>query len=202
MRTMTVLSLAGILALASCSNVSNPKAAGTADSDLEQAIKAKLASDQSVQSADINVSANAARNEVTLSGTVPSEQLRLRAVDLAKSAQSNLVITDKIDVKPAEASRNDFTEEAAREAREKARQLGNNVGRSLDDAWIYTKIITRLAADPDTSAFKINVDVTDKVVTLRGRVGSPIAKTETERLARDTEGVTAVRDLLTVAATE
>jgi osmotically-inducible protein OsmY len=200
MRIATVISIVGILLLASCSTESNTKAVGRTDADLEQSIKAKLDSDPSIKSANIGVATNAASNEATLSGTVPTEAMRLRAVELAKSAQPKLVVTDKIDVRPTEVSRNDYTEDMARSAREKARELGNQVGRSLDDAWLYSKIVARLAADPDTSAIKVHVDVTNKVVTLRGRVGTAEAKTQAERLAKDTEGVTAVRDLLKVVS--
>jgi|GEM_PF-2060369 len=71
------------------------------DSDLENAVKAKIQSDEKLRAANINVNANADKKEVTLSGTVPSQDLRARAVDLAKSAQSGVTINDKIDVKPA-----------------------------------------------------------------------------------------------------
>jgi osmotically-inducible protein OsmY len=195
----TALSIGVILLLAGCSTLPNTTATGQADTDLAKSIQAKLDSDPGIQSANLSVTANGARNEATLSGTLPSENLRLKAVELAKSAQPNLVLTDKIDVKPPEVSRNDYTEDQGRAARDKAKQVGDQVGRSLDDAWVYSKIMARLAADPDTSAVKVHVDVTDKVVTLRGRVDTITAKTEAERLAKDTEGVTAVHDLLTVA---
>jgi osmotically-inducible protein OsmY len=200
MRTLTVLSIAGILFVVGCSTGSNPQAAGPTDSSLEGAIKAKLASDPSIQNANIGVAANIAKNEALLTGTLPSEALRLKAVELAKSAQPDLVVTDKIDVRPPEVSRNDYTEEMGRATRQKAQELGDKVGRSLDDAWLYSKIVGRLAADPDTSAIKVHVDVTNKVVTLRGRVASENAKTQAERLAKDTDGVAAVHDLLTVAS--
>jgi hyperosmotically inducible protein len=200
MRIETAISIVGILLLASCSTGSNTKAVGRTDADLEQSIKARLDSDPSIQSANIGVATNAASNEATLSGTLPSESLRLRAVELAKSAQPNLVVTDKIEVRPTEVSRNDYTEDMARSAREKAKELGNQVGRSLDDAWLYSKIVARLAADPDTSAITVHVDVTNKVVTLRGSVGTAEAKTQAVRLAKDTEGVIAVRDLLKVGS--
>ena len=199
MRTTTVLFIAGLLLLASCSTTPDSAAAGQRDSDLEQAIKAKLNSDPLLHNANLAVSANATRNEATLSGTLPSEDLRLKAVELAKSAQPNLVLTDKLEVRPPQASRSDYSEDTARTTREKAKELGDKIGRSLDDAWPYSKITARLAADPDTSVVKINVDVTDKVVTLRGSVQTATAKTEAERLARDTEGVAAVHNQLTVA---
>jgi len=72
------------------------------DSDLEKTIKSQLDKDESLKAADINVSANADKNEVTLSGTVKSEDQRAKAVELAKSTQPGITINDKIDVKPGE----------------------------------------------------------------------------------------------------
>jgi osmotically-inducible protein OsmY len=195
MRILTVLSI--VLLLVGCSG-SNTAETGSADKDLEQAITARLASVPQIQAANITVAASVTRNEAALSGTLPSEELRLRAVELARSAKPGLLIADKIDVKPPELSREQFTDNMASEAREKAKALGNRIGKSLDDAWVYTKIVARLTADPDTSALKVNVDVANGVVTLRGRVESSTAKAEAERIAKDTEGVKAVKNLLTV----
>ena len=198
MRIATAILIVGIFLLAGCSSGPSTAVAGRTDADLEQSIKAKLDSEPSIQAANISVTANVASKHVTLSGTVTTEDLRLRAVELAKSAEPNIVLTDKIDVRPPEVSRNEYTEDMARHAREKAKEMGNQIGSSLDDAWIYSKIMGRLAADPDTSALKVNVDVKNKVVTLRGSVDSAQAKTEAERLAKDTDGVAAVHDLITV----
>lgn len=71
------------------------------DSDLKNAVESKIKSDEQLKSANIDVDANADKNEVTLSGTVPSQDLRAKAVDLAKSAHSGITVNDKIDVKPA-----------------------------------------------------------------------------------------------------
>jgi hyperosmotically inducible periplasmic protein len=147
----------------------------------------------------ISVSANADKKEVTLSGTVPSEPLRTEAVRLAKSSGEGLIVTDKIDVKPRELARSDYTAEMARDAREKAKASGETVGESIDDAWIHTKITAKLIGDSQTPARKINVDVVKKVLTLRGTVESAAAKEEAERIAKETEGVLRVRNLLKVA---
>ncbi|MGH7831674.1 MAG: BON domain-containing protein [Candidatus Binatia bacterium] len=80
------------------------KEGGMSNSDLENRIKEKLAADERLKTANIDVSADAGKNEATLSGTVQSETERNRAVELAKSAQSGLVVNDKIDVKPREAT--------------------------------------------------------------------------------------------------
>ena len=78
-----------------------PSAVKMSDSDLEKAVRAKLESDVALKEAKLDVDANADKNEVTLSGTVRSQEVRNKAVDLAKSAHSGLTVNDKIDVKPA-----------------------------------------------------------------------------------------------------
>ena len=80
---------------------STPSAAKMSDSDLEKAVRAKLESDVALKEAKLDVDANADKNEVTLSGTVRSQEVRDKAVELAKSVHSGLTVNDKIDVKPA-----------------------------------------------------------------------------------------------------
>lgn len=168
------------------------------DSELETKIKATLNSDAQIKAADLSVSADADTNEATISGTVGTQALRLKAVNLAKEASSGLVLTDKIDVKPGELKRADYTEENARAEREKARGTGEKLGNSLDDAWIHTKLVANFIGDADTPARKINVDVVNNVVTLRGMVDTTEQKAEAEYIARNTEGVKRVVNQLKV----
>jgi hyperosmotically inducible protein len=168
------------------------------DSDLKTAIKTRLDSDAQLKAADIGVSADADENKATLSGTVESQALRTRALELARAAHPNLIITDKIDVKPREIERKDYTEENAREARERAKAGGETIGSSLDDAWIHTKLVAKLIGNSTTPERKINVDVVNNVVTLRGTVNSSEQKAEAERVAKATEGVKSVKNMLKV----
>jgi osmotically-inducible protein OsmY len=78
-----------------------PSAAKMSDSDLEKVVRAKLESDAALKEAKLDVDADADKNEVTISGTVHSQEIRNKAVELAKSAHSGLTVNDKIDVKPA-----------------------------------------------------------------------------------------------------
>ena len=80
---------------------SSPGNLKISSSELENAIKAKFKADDQLRAADLSVTADAEKNEVTLSGSVPSQALRAKAVQLAKSAQSAVTVTDKIDVKPS-----------------------------------------------------------------------------------------------------
>ena len=170
------------------------------DSELESRIKAKFDSDAQLKAADLSISADADKNEATISGAVGTQALRMRAVNLAKEASPGLVLTDKIDVKPGELSRAEYTEENARNEREKARGTGEKMGDSLDDAWIHTKIVAKLIGSSETPEHKINVDVVNNVVTLRGSVDTAEQRVEAERLAKSTEGVTRVVNQLKVGA--
>jgi len=95
-------------------------------------------------------------------------------------------------------SRSDYTEEEARQEREKAKGGGETIGDTLDDAWIHTKIVAQLIASATTPERKINVDVVDNTVTLRGDVETPDERTAAEKIARETEGVKQVKNQIRV----
>lgn len=194
------------LGMAACDNAttgSTTTGAGQpkiSDSDLKNAIKTRLDSDAQLKAADIGVSADGDDNTATLSGTVETQALRMRAVELARAARTGLIVTDKIDVKPRELTRENYTDELAREARERASKYGEKIGNSLDDAWIHTKIVSQLIGNPDTPERKINVDVVNNAVVLRGTVETNNQKAEAERVAKQTEGVKSVKNLLKIKA--
>src|SRR5262249_52390997 len=147
MRILPIALIVGVLLLHGCStNGTNDAASG--NSEMERSIKTQLSSDPQLQG--IGVDAKADKNEVTLSGTVPTEELRTKAVNLAKNGRPNLVVMDKIDVQPGQVARSQYTEDMARAAREKAKAFGEKIGSSLDDAWIHTKIKAKLIDNPDT----------------------------------------------------
>src|SRR5689334_4805616 len=91
-----------------------------------------------------------------------------------------------------------YTEEQAREEREKAKANKETIGQSLEDAWIHTKLVAKLIGDTKTPERKINVDVVDGAVTLRGEVDTAEARTEAERIAKETDGVKKVTNQLKV----
>jgi osmotically-inducible protein OsmY len=82
-------------------SASTPSAVKMSDSDLEKAVRAKLDTDVALKEAKLDVDADAGKNEVTLSGTVRSQEVRNKAIELAKTAHSGVTVNDKIDVKPA-----------------------------------------------------------------------------------------------------
>jgi len=186
---------------AGCNRNETPKetpAAKMTNDDLDRSVSAKLNSDVTLASYKIKVDADADKNAVTLSGSVPTENLRTKAVELAKMATPNLVVTDKIDVKPGDIDRKDYTEGMARDARVRAKETGETVGDSIDDAWIHTKIRTRLLGEGEFPGTGINVDVNKNVVTLRGTVSSTEDKAKAEQIAKTTDGVKTVKNQLVV----
>jgi osmotically-inducible protein OsmY len=199
MRIATAFLIALLLGSLGCSNPAPSVAASNvADSNLKQLVQSRLASDP--QLAQIDVTAAANQNLVTLSGKVPSEQSRSEAVAVAQGATSGLIVVDKIEVIPDSVPRSEYTEDMSRKAQEKAKALGDKLSQSLDDTWIYTKIEGKLAGRSAASALKIHVDVNGDQVTLRGEVNSDAAKQEAEQIARETEGVRRVNNLLRVKA--
>ena len=71
-------------------------------------------------------------------------------------------------------------------------------GQQVDDATITASVKAKLAADGDINPFNIDVDTNGGVVTLNGRVAKAEARTKAEQLARDTDGVTRVINLIQV----
>ena len=70
-----------------------------ANRQLEEVVQVMLNGDEQLKAAQLTVSADVTGNQVTLTGTVTSEESRRRAVDLAKSAQAGVVVSDKLSVK-------------------------------------------------------------------------------------------------------
>src|SRR6185503_10515795 len=107
MKIVQTLCIATALVFAGCSN-NRPNTVAEnrpSNADLEQTVKAKWAGDPQLAAANLKVDADVDKNQVTLSGTVQTEQSRSQAVAMAKSARPGLVVEDKIDVKPREPAR-------------------------------------------------------------------------------------------------
>ena len=71
-------------------------------------------------------------------------------------------------------------------------------GAQVDDAAITAAVKSKLAADMDINPFNIDVDANEGVVTLQGRVEKAEARSKAEELARETDGVTRVINLIKV----
>lgn len=94
-------------------------------------------------------------------------------------------------------------QEAGQAIGEGARQVEREVGpvarEVLSDTAVTSKIKAKLLADPEVAALHIDVDTVDGQVTLNGKVANAAQKAEAEKLARATEGVKSVTNLIQVA---
>ena len=71
-----------------------------------------------------------------------------------------------------------------------------------EDAKITSKVKAKLTKDQAQNLVKVNVDTKDGVVHLKGTVPDEQAKTDAEKLAKDTEGVVSVTNDLKVSASK
>lgn len=96
----------------------------------------------------------------------------------------------------------DEIEDEAEERRlgDRAQNAGNSLMSWVSDATTTATVKTKLMADSETEALKINVDTKDDVVILEGEVESESAKQKAEQIARDTGDVKEVRNNLRVVA--
>jgi hypothetical protein len=121
------------------------------------------------------------------------------ATNTNERANSNANTSLIVSATPTPTATPKYSEEQAREERARAKENKETVGQSLDDAWIHTKIVAKLIGNSQTPERKINVDVVNGEVTLRGTVDTNEAKAEAERVAKETDGVKKVTSQLKVS---
>lgn len=163
-------------------------AAALDDTGIAAQVQGRLTADARTQAADIRVEAS--NGVVTLSGTAPSAAAKTAAEELASMVPDVKGVDNHIDAPhPVE----DMADGAAATARE--------AGRSVDDAWITTKVKAALLADPKTQGLRVDVDTERGVVSLRGELGSTAEHKRAVAVAGGIDGVKAVDDTRLVVAT-
>ncbi len=75
-----------------------------------------------------------------------------------------------------------------------------STGEYIDDTWITTKVKASLVDDPDVKAREVNVETFKGVVQLSGFVESEEAMARAVAIAESIEGVTSVRNNMTIKA--
>ena len=73
-----------------------------------------------------------------------------------------------------------------------------SAGQAVDHVTIGTRLKAALAADPELSALKINVDSTQGAVRLKGEVKTVALRRKAETLARGIKGVKSVDNQLVI----
>lgn len=82
----------------------------------------------------------------------------------------------------------------------KAKDLGDKVGTSVTDGWLWVKTRGALVAASDVTSTGINVDVNNGVITLRGTVPSSDQLKKADAAAKSVSGSKGVQNQLKVAA--
>jgi hyperosmotically inducible protein len=151
---------------------SRPPSEQVDDAAITSKVKSALVADATTNPLKVDVDTN--EGVVRLSGTVEKAENRTRAEEVARNVEGVRRVVNDI-------------------------QVGDkHVATTVDDAFITTKIKSKLTVSGDVNPFNIDVDTQNGVVTLSGRVTKPEAKAEAERIARETEGVREVRNNITV----
>jgi osmotically-inducible protein OsmY len=93
------------------------------------------------------------------------------------------------------------TEEGVGKAADKTSEAVGKVGDKAGDTSVTTRVKAGFSGEKLLQDAAIDVDTTDRVVTLRGTVGSNAAKARAGEIARSTSGVTRVVNQLVVRGT-
>lgn len=117
----------------------------------------------------------------------------------ANAANANTANANTRRTYNANISEAEYEREKDRYKRE-AGEAGETVGSGLKDGWLWVKTKGALAAADDLRDSTINVDIDNAVVTLRGTVASAAQKTKAEQTAKGIDGVTSVKNQITVSA--
>lgn len=165
------------------------------DTTLRTAVQAKFYTEDLTRGREIDVSAQ--NGAITLSGTVPTDATKQRAIELARSVAGVTAVNDQLQV------REHTSDAAIPRARGDATGTAGRTSADVNaPAWITTKIQAQYFVDPEIKPWAIDVTTGNGgVVTLEGMVDSAEDKAKAVRIARETEGVTRVEDRLRIEAT-
>jgi len=188
------------------------------DSTLESRVDSALKAQSTLKGEDIDVKVN--NKIVTLTGSVGSEQRKLQAARAAHVAGvtrvDNQLTVDAhagrdMNDKAADATKTavhktgdavktagEKTGDAAKTAGEKTKDAASATGEAITDTYINTKIHSKMVDEATLKGSDVNVDVNNHMVTLKGTVASAAGKARAEEIARTTEGVKGVTNMLMV----
>lgn len=160
-------------AVAAVFATSTPLRASDSDDRIESSFKKTYV--YSTYLKDDAVKAQAKDGVVTLTGTVALESHKALAQETAASLPGVTRVDNQLATKAEVAAGN-------------------------ADTWAGRKVMLALLFHRNVNAHKTTVDVKDGVVTLKGEASSMAQKELTAEYAKDIEGVTAVKNEMTVAA--
>jgi len=213
-RFAILMSAAGLAFSVACSQT---------DAGVTTAVKAKMASDDTVKASEINVDTH--NHVVTLNGTVASRLEKERAVAIARETKGVTNVIDDVRVGPVATSGKydadrgvdrdrDYSADArqtthdakeksegkAHDAKVKSERAADKTGDAVSDAAITSEVKTKFLAEPGVSGLAIDVDTNNGVVTLSGNVKSKAEAAKAMMIARNSKGVKRVVSKLKVVA--
>lgn len=144
------------------------------DAAITTAVKSKLTGDPEVNA--LNVDVDTLDGVVTLRGEVEKTSAKMEAEKLARNTDGVRRVHNQLQVVSAMEEDDE----------------------PINDAWIKTKVASKITGDPQLNPLNIDVDVDDGVVTLSGVVKNRAHRAEAEKLARNTQGVTRVQNELQI----
>lgn len=158
------------------------------DSWITMKVHAQFVPEDALENSNIDVDTRA--GVVTLSGTVPTEAGRTRAVEIARSVDGVKSVNDKaLRVAPETVGTAGQVADA-----------GRRVGRSVNDGWIKSKVYSQFLTEDALNDSNIDVDVSKGMVSLSGTVRTQAGRERAEAIAKGTDGVKGVKNALKVTA--
>lgn len=171
MATGVLLGVA-LIGVVGCASTMVPANTRHADSGITSVIEASLAANDQVKGRKVDVQTR--EGVVYLTGVVDTEEARREAGRVAWRTEGVSGVINELTVGE------------------------RTVGSWIDDVMISSKVKSKLIANSEIKAGDIDVSSSQGVVTLIGRVSSQTIKSDAERIARGTEGVTDVNNELLV----
>ncbi len=160
---VAVLGLA-VPALTVACSTTQPVTSSVDDAGTTARVAAQLAADPDVDKYEIDVDTE--QGVVHLRGEVETQAEKDEAERIARNTRGVRDVVNQIQL------------------------MREGAGSGPDwDAWVTTKVKSKLAVDPDIRAFNIDVDTENGIVYLTGIVEKEEDRMEAERLARGVEGV-------------
>lgn len=162
----------GLLVLAGCASSMVSKKTRHNDSGITSVIQASLEANDKVKARQVDVETR--EGTVYLTGVVDTEEARREAGRVSWRTEGVRGVVNDLTVGE------------------------RTVGSWVDDVMISSKVKSKLLGNSEIKAGDIDVSSSQGVVTLIGRVSSTLIKSDAERIARGTRGVSDVNNELLV----
>ena len=117
----------------------------------------------------------------------------------ARQSVQDLEDKTKEAAKDAADKTKEVAADVATDVANKSRQVVSATGEAITDGWITTKVKAKFADDKLLKDSKIDIETSERVVTLKGTVASEDARKSAVTIAGGSEGVVRVVDQIVKA---